>query len=66
MSSRFRRAHFFKLSMIKDFTEYLRAHALELIQLARAATDPNLSTKLESMAVELLKRTLQFEKNNRL
>ena len=46
--------------MHKELITYLRAHALELVALARKAADPEIANKLEAMAV-LLKRPSKLE-----
>lgn len=52
--------------MHQELITYLRMHAHELVKLARKASDEALSLELEKMAVELLKRTAELERDSRV
>jgi hypothetical protein len=52
--------------MHRELIEYLRAHALELVKMARETSDEALASKLETMAIELLKRAAELERDSRL
>jgi hypothetical protein len=52
--------------MHKELITYLRAHAHELVKLARKASDEPLSLELEKLAIELLRRAAELERETRL
>jgi hypothetical protein len=52
--------------MHKELITYLRMHAHDLVKLARKASDEALSLELEKMAIELLKRAADLERDSRL
>ena len=51
--------------MHKELILYLRTHAHDLVKLARQATDATLSLELEKMAIEMLKRAADLERDSR-
>ena len=44
---------------------YLRTHAHDLVRLARRSSDAALSLELEKMAIEILKRASDLERDTR-
>ena len=51
--------------MHKELIVYLRAHAHDLVKLARRTSDETLSLDLEKMAIELLKRAGDLERDSK-
>lgn len=51
--------------MHADLIQHLRDHAMALVGIARTLSDPDVSAKLEAMAVELLKRASTLERDSR-
>jgi hypothetical protein len=49
------------MSMHQELIQHLREHALALVNIARKLSDPDISAKLEAMAVELLRRASTLE-----
>jgi hypothetical protein len=63
---RFRRATVIGLGeMHKELIVYLRMHAHDLVKLARQSSDETLSLELEKMAIEMLKRASDLERDSR-
>ena len=52
--------------MQKELISYLRAHAHDLVKLARQSSDETLSLELEKMAIEMLKRAGDLERDSRI
>ena len=52
--------------MHKELLIYLRAHAHDLVKLARQSSDETLSLELEKMAIEMLKRAGDLERDSRI
>ena len=52
--------------MQKDLIVYLRMHAHDLVKLARRSPDETLSLELERMAIEMLKRASDLERDSRI
>jgi hypothetical protein len=53
-------------NMHKELIVYLRMHAHDLVKLARRSSDEALSLELEKMAIEMLKRTADLERDSRI
>ena len=51
--------------MHKELIAYLRTHAHDLVKLARQTSDEALSLDLEKMAIELLKRAGDLERDSK-
>jgi hypothetical protein len=51
--------------MHKELIVYLRTHAHDLVKLARGASDETLSLELEKMAIEMLKRAADLERDSK-
>ena len=51
--------------MHKELIAYLRGHAHDLVKLARQASDAAVSLELEQMAIEMLKRVADLERDSR-
>ena len=51
--------------MHKELIAYLRTHAHHLVQLARQSADATLSLELEKMAIEMLKRAGDLERDSK-
>jgi hypothetical protein len=51
--------------MHKELIAYLRMHAHDLVKLARRAADETLSLELEKMAIDMLKRAADLERDAR-
>ena len=51
--------------MQKDLIVYLRMHAHDLVKLARQSADEKLSLELEKMAIEMLKRASDLERDSK-
>jgi hypothetical protein len=52
--------------MHKELIVYLRTHAHDLVKLARQSSDETLSFELEKMAIEMLKRAGDLERDSRI
>ena len=52
--------------MHKELIVYLRMHAHDLVKLARQSADEKLSLELEKMAIEMLKRASDLERDSRI
>ena len=52
--------------MHKELIVYLRAHAHDLVKLARQSSDETLSLELEKMAIEMLKRASDLDRDSRI
>jgi len=52
--------------MHKELIAYLRRHAHDLVKLARQSADEKLSLELEKMAIEMLKRANDLERDSRI
>jgi hypothetical protein len=52
--------------MHKELIVYLRMHAHDLVKLARQSSDETLSLELEKMAIEMLKRAGDLERDSRI
>ena len=52
--------------MHKELIVYLRAHAHDLVKLARQSSDETLSLELEKMAIEMLKRAGDLDRDSRI
>jgi hypothetical protein len=52
--------------MHKELIVYLRIHAHDLVKLARQSSDETLSLELEKMAIEMLKRAGDLERDSRI
>jgi hypothetical protein len=46
-----------------DAAEHLRAEAVELIKLARLVADTDIAARIEAIAISLLKRAADLEKD---
>jgi hypothetical protein len=53
-------------NMHKELIVYLRMHAHDLVKLARQSADQTLSLELEKMAIEMLKRAGDLERDSRI
>ena len=53
-------------NMHKELIVYLRAHAHGLVKLARRSSDETLSLELEKMAIEMLKRASDLDRDSRI
>jgi hypothetical protein len=53
-------------NMHKELIVYLRMHAHDLVKLARQSSDETLSFELEKMAIEMLKRAGDLERDSRI
>ena len=51
--------------MHKELIAYLRTHAHDLVKLARQSSDQTLSLDLEKMAIEMLKRAGDLERDSK-
>ena len=51
--------------MHKELIAYLRMHAHDLVKLARQSADATLSLELEKMAIEMLKRAGDLERDSK-
>jgi|1185.fasta_scaffold44066_2 hypothetical protein len=51
--------------MHKELIAYLRARAHELVKLARQTSDATLSLELEKMAIDMLKRASDLERDSK-
>ena len=51
--------------MHNELIVYLRAHAHDLVKLARQSADETLSLELEKMAIEMLKRAADLERDSK-
>ena len=51
--------------MHKELIAYLRAHAHDLVKLARQSADATLSIELEKLAIEMLKRAGDLERSSK-
>ena len=52
--------------MHNELIFYLRTHAHDLVKLARQSSDETLSLELEKMAIEMLKRASDLERDSRI
>ena len=51
--------------MYRELIAYLRSHAHDLVKLARQTADATLSLELEKMAIEMLKRAGDLERDSK-